>query len=258
LFAGGRDADSRDAAARGGLSAYSRIALVATAVLILAGAAGLLLVEPPPGGPGVSLGRHPIGGDAGSGRVSDWQNMTQRERAPKALFESISARTAGFSAVDTVEFSDSGKLWLCGLMLAGGGHGATAGGMGVVTLAVLLCAAWRCVRSRRDDGDAGAPACDANNLAAGELLGRAVAIAVFYVALVGVVTLLVSMAMRPGYSFINLMFEACSACSNSGLSAGMTSGLTEPAKFALIGGMFVGRVGAVSILLRGSDRRSTR
>jgi trk system potassium uptake protein TrkH len=55
--------------------------------------------------------------------------------------------------------------------------------------------------------------------------------------------------MRLPGQFIDLFFEACSACGTVGLSAGITSTLTEAGKYVIIAGMFVGRLGPLTLLL---------
>jgi trk system potassium uptake protein TrkH len=82
-----------------------------------------------------------------------------------------------------------------------------------------------------------------------EVIRRAVTVAVLYLALVGVITLLLCIGMRTGYAFIDLFFEACSACGTVGLSTGVTGGLNIFGKMVVVAGMFVGRVGPLTLLL---------
>ena len=62
------------------------------------------------------------------------------------------------------------------------------------------------------------------------------------------VTLLLCASMRDE-KFINLLFEASSACGTVGLSTGITSRLELFGKFVIIGGMFIGRIGPLTLLL---------
>lgn len=221
------------------LSLHSRIALLTSALLIVLGAAGLLMVEPPPGGSTQVIGRNVIGQATG---LNDWQAMGWAERIPAALFQSVSARTAGFNTIDLAQLSDAGKLWMCLLMTIGGSPSSTAGGMKTVTFALLLMTTWSQLRRRPDvEGF--------HRSLTTEMVFKGFTLAVLYLGLLTVVTLALTVAMRPGFRFIDLLFEACSACGTVGLSTGITTSLNVPGKYILIAGMFIGRVGPLTLLL---------
>ena len=228
------------------LCLHSRVVLWATVWLILIGALGLLLVEPGPRAESDS--RHQIGKDAS--RRADWLDPNNTSRTPLALFQSISARSAGFNTVDLNELSDAGRLWLCGLMLVGGSPAGTAGGMKTVTLVLLLASAWGLLRRRREMEVLQRRLC-------ARLLRKAAAVAVLYLSLVGAMTLALCVLMRDLH-LMDLLFEACSACGSAGLSTGITPALSDPAKYAVIGGMFVGRLMVLAVLLAlaGKARRA--
>ena len=234
--------DRMPATPRPALSLHSRIVLLTTVILIVAGAGVLLLLEPASeGGRYGAIGRTPVYDDQTRGR-RDWPRMTFWQQVPHAVFQSITARTAGFNTIDVSELSDGGKAWLCGLMIVGGSPAGTAGGMKTVTLAILLIAVG-CVLRRRGELEVFRCSLPA------EVLARVVTVAVLYLAWVGLITLLLCAAMRTGYSFIDLFLEACSACGNVGLSAGVTDSLNLFGKGIVIAGMFVGRIGPLALLL---------
>jgi trk system potassium uptake protein TrkH len=229
-----------------GLSLHSKVALLATVVLIVAGAEGLLLVEPPTGGQRDRIGRTPIYGP-GEKSVGDWQDMDADGRAREAVFQSISARTGGLSTFDLKELSNAGKLWLCGLMVVGAGPAGAGGGMRTVTVALLLAATVAALRRRRS--------AEAFRRAAGEeVMNRFLAAAVLYASLIGATTLLLAIAMRPGFELVDLLFEACSACGNVGLSTGVTHSLNLFGQGVVVAAMFLGRVGLLSLLAAASGR----
>ncbi|HUT56519.1 MAG TPA: potassium transporter TrkG [Phycisphaerae bacterium] len=237
-----RDWLSQEAPSRARLSLHSRIVLCATAVLIVGGAAGLLLVEPSPGAPAPSFSRHPVGADTGSGRAPDWSEMSLPRRARAAVFQSVTARTAGFNTVDMAELSDAGKLWMCMLMTIGGSPGGTAGGMRTVTVVLLMLIVWSVVRGRRN------VEVFRRSLSA-DILRRVVTAAALYLSLLTAVVLLLSVAMRPGFAFVDLLFESCSAVGTVGLSTGVTGSLNNFGKYVIIGGMFCGRLGMMTVML---------
>ena len=209
------------------LALHSKLVLTTSAVLIVLGAGVMYLVEPSP---------------RTDGTGGDWTGMARPARVREAIFHSISARTAGFNTIDMAELTSAGKLWLCGLMVVGGSPASTAGGMKTATLALLIAATWSVLR-RRNELEI------FNRSVASELLRRAVTLAVLYMVLLGTVTLLLCVAMRRPTQFIDLLFESCSACGTVGLSTGITRELTWFGKFVIIGGMFAGRLGPLTLLL---------
>ena len=54
--------------------------------------------------------------------------------------------------------------------------------------------------------------------------------------------------LEPQHSFVQLLFEQISAYSTAGLSMGITSSLHAASKAVLIATMFIGRVGAFTLL----------
>jgi trk system potassium uptake protein TrkH len=224
------------------LSLHSKIVLTVTVLLIFGGAGGLLLLEPPSDAARYgAIGRTPVYSDDTRHR-RDWPRQTSQQHVRHAIFQSVSARTAGFSTADSAELSDAGKAWMCGLMLVGGSPAGTAGGMKTVTLVLLLITAY-CVLRRRKEVEV------FHRSLAAELIGKAVTLAVLYLALVSVITLLLCVAMRTGFGFLDLFFEACSACGTVGLSTGVTANLNLFGKIVIIAGMFLGRLGLLAMLL---------
>jgi trk system potassium uptake protein TrkH len=220
------------------LTLHSKIVLTTSAVLILTGAGILLLIEPSPNSQ-ERIGRHRLKAPDPSG--GDWTEMPFSQRAREAVFQSITARTAGFNTIDIAELSQGGKLWMCILMTIGGSPASTAGGMKTVTFALLILAAVTQLRRRRE--------VEAFKRSIPlMILGRAFAIAVLYLSLVVTITILLCIAQGPGYRFIDLLLEACSACGTVGLSTGVTRSLSLSGKIVIICGMFIGRLGPLTLL----------
>jgi len=217
------------AARRPKLSLHSKIVLTTTVVLIAAGAGGLMLfghVRPHQG----------VGGE---------QDPLRKLTFGEAVFQSITARTAGFNTVDMqADLSNAGRLWLCGLMIVGGSPASTAGGMKTATLAVLALTAWSMVR-RRNEVEAFRRSIGA------ELLRKTVTLAGLYVALVVLVTLLLLCVNLSSDDFLRVFFESCSACGTVGLSTGVTPTGNDmlAAKLILTGAMFAGRLGPLTLLV---------
>ncbi len=224
------------------LSLHSKLVLWTSGVLIVAGAVLLLAVEPQ--GPAPSPERMALTGPGSDvrGDPTRWRNMPPWPRLREALFTSVTARTAGFNTIDMGEdLSDAGRLVVCLLMVIGGSPASTAGGMKTVTFAVLLIAAWSMVR-QRDEAEAFRRSLPVLTIR------RALTLGVLYLGMVGAVTLLLCVAM-PGWDFLKLLFESCSACGTVGLSANVTPKLTLPGKLDIIAAMFLGRIGPLTLLL---------
>jgi trk system potassium uptake protein TrkH len=217
------------------LKLHTRIVLTASIVLILLGAALLLALESPRNdAPRIGAHRESIAS-------GDWTTMSTVKRVRGAVFQSITARTAGFNTIDMSELSNAGKLWMCLLMTIGGSPASTAGGMKTVIVGVLLIVAWcQLVPHRNVEAF--------KRTIPRMIIDRAVTIAGLYLGLLLSVTLLLCVAQGPGFAFVDLLFEACSACGTVGLSTGVTGELSLMGKLVIIGGMFAGRLGPLTLL----------
>jgi len=109
---------STEVPARKRMQLQTKIVLTVSAALIILGMLAILFFE-----------RHTA--QAGSGRY-------QPPGVLGALFQSITARTAGFNTVNIADLSASSKFVLILLMFIGGSPGSTAGGIKTVTLAVVI------------------------------------------------------------------------------------------------------------------------
>ncbi len=224
---------------RARLTLHSKIVLMTTATLLVLGTAGAWFFESSSADEQV-VGKHEIRSD--NVRIStDLQSMSGTTKLREAFFLSITSRTAGFNTININELSNANKLMLCGLMSVGGSPAGTAGGMKTTTLAILFLAAY-CMIRRRGELEV------FKRSMAGVVLQRAAAIAILYGMLLMAVTLLLCHMMQ-GYAFIDLLFEASSACGTVGLSTGITRQLTMMAKIVVIGAMLAGRLGPLTIVL---------
>ncbi len=213
------------------LSLHTKLVLAVTGILLVVGPVGLLLADMtiPPG----SLAEH---------ATMSWPGRTQA-----AIFQSISARTAGFNTVDVGQLSPVGKIWMCVLMFIGGSPASTAGGLKTVTMALVIMGTVATIRQRDQVTIFG------RSIPEG-ILRRASAMAALYLCLViGVATVLVA---QLGYRFsgIDLFFEATSACGTVGLSTDVTPHLPLASKLVVTAGMFAGRVGPLTLLVALSGR----
>lgn len=156
-----------------------------------------------------------------------------------AFFQSVSARTAGFSTYPIGEFTNAGLFVLCILMFIGASPGSTGGGIKTSTFFILLQA----VRSAFSKRHIGA----FQRSIPRESVEKAYMITTLSFAVVCIATFLMCV-LEPKYSFIRLLFEVVSAFGTVGLSTGITPYLGTAGKLVMILIMFIGRLGAFTLL----------
>jgi len=159
-----------------------------------------------------------------------------------ALFQSITARTAGFNTVDIEAMSASSKFILIVLMFIGGSPGSTAGGIKTVTLAVIIMTTIAALRKR--------PEVEMFNRSVRiVVVGRAITVTVLFIVVLFTATLALSVTEGSnGFSMMNILFEAGSALGTVGLTTGITGSLTTAGKLIIITTMLIGRLGPLTLL----------
>jgi trk system potassium uptake protein TrkH len=210
---------------RGRLSVHSRICVIAAAILVAGGALFVGLVE---------------------WRGAAFPASGSVDKVVAALFQSVTARTAGFNTVEVGALRTSTLLILCLWMVVGGSPGSTAGGLKTVTLTVVLRSVWAQIRGIPEVVIAG-------RAIAADQMRRALTVATVYLLTLALVVLGLTLVMVPpplfDRPFLALLFEACSALGTVGLSMGVTPLLPAAGKILLILAMLVGRVGPLTLVL---------
>ncbi len=159
-----------------------------------------------------------------------------------ALFQSITARTAGFNTVDISAITPSSKFILILLMFIGGSPGSTAGGIKTVTFAVVIMTAIAALRKR---GEVEMFKRSVRIV----VVGRAITVTLFFVLVLFVTALTLSITeSSSGFSMSDIIFEPGSALGTVGLTAGLTPVLTTAGKFIIIAVMLLGRLGPLTLL----------
>ncbi len=174
-------------------------------------------------------------------------NMSPHVHVLNGLFQSVTARTAGFNAIDIGAMNDQSLMLTSILMFIGGGSAGTAGGVKVGTVAVILLIVWSEIR--------GKPDVEAFGRRIGEHNQRR---AISVVALAAILVMVLGyalVALSPHIPPRDAMFEAVSAFATVGLSTGVTAKFTDSGKYLLIFLMFVGRVGPITLFAALASRR---
>lgn len=155
-----------------------------------------------------------------------------------AFFNSVSARTAGFSTYPLGKFSNAGLLVLTVLMFIGASPGSTGGGIKTSTFFVLLQGIKSAATNKAEKGFKYAVPTDA--------FRKAAVITLIALGLVVTGTYLVVM-MEPGVTLMDALFEITSAFGTVGLSTGITTKLCDGSKLISIMTMYIGRLGPLTI-----------
>ena len=150
----------------------------------------------------------------------------------------VQPRTAGFNSLDYAQVHETSLLVTDGLMFIGGGSAGTAGGIKVTTFMLLLFAIIAEVR--------GDPTVDAfGRQVPAAVLRQALSVALLGVALVAAGTL--ALLAVSGVDLDRVLFEVVSAFATVGLSTGITATLPPAGQYILIGLMFLGRIGPITM-----------
>lgn len=171
------------------------------------------------------------------------EEVTFHERIVHALFQSVSARTAGFNTVEMGNLPSASLLTIIVLMFIGGSPGSCAGGVKTTSMAIW----WASMRAGLR-GEKEAHLLDRR--LPHELVGRThllLGLAVLW-NIIGALVLLATQA-HTGARAIDLLFEQISAFGTVGLSTGVTPKLSDAGKLWLIATMFIGRLGPLTIVV---------
>ncbi len=197
------------------LTLHSRMALLVTGIVVLAGAVIIFISEKWSGG------------------------MSFSEKILTSFFQSISASTTdGFNSVDIGAMSGASLTVLMFLMFVGASPGSTGGGMKTTTLGTIFLSIKSFLRGN-----------ERVNVFQKEIpqktTTRAFALFSLFVLITLVDVLILSNSEKTSY--VQVMFEIISALGNTGLSMGITANLTLIGKLILTITMFIGRVGPLTI-----------
>lgn len=155
-----------------------------------------------------------------------------------AFFQSVSARTAGFSTYPIGSFTNAGLFVLTILMFIGASPGSTGGGIKTSTFFALMQATKSSATNQHSSAF--------HRKIPTEVITKAFIIT--FLALLVVCTGTFALCiLEPDCSFIQLFFEVTSAFGTVGLSTGITPDLCVASKVVLIITMFIGRLGPLTI-----------
>jgi trk/ktr system potassium uptake protein len=218
------------------LSLHSKLVLSTTGVLVLGGFALILMME--------------------------WHNsMTPlgfRGRILSAVFQSVTARTAGFNTLDIGSMANETLFVLILLMFVGASPGSCGGGIKTTTMATIVLQGVNRLRGRQR--------IQAFQRTIPEIsIAKAVSVVLISITVVVIGGLLLLMSELGEIShegsrgrFLELLFEVVSAFGTVGLSMGVTATLSAVGKLIITAVMFIGRLGPLVIAIAVSTPAQSR
>lgn len=174
-------------------------------------------------------------------------DLSLPEKILSSLFQSVTARTAGFNTSDLAAMTEPGLLLMTCLMFIGGSTGSTAGGIKTTTFWVLCISIFATFGRKK------------NVEAFGRRMEEGItrtASCVFMTYLLLIMGATLAISAIEGLPVLAVLFEATSAMATVGLTVGLTPGLGMASKMILAFLMLCGRVGSITMLLAfSSDKR---
>jgi trk system potassium uptake protein TrkH len=202
---------------------HTKLVLYTTVVLIVGGALLVFFVE----------------------RGFEWETMTMKSRVLASLFQSVTARTAGFNTVDIARLEPAVLFVLIMLMFVGASPGSTGGGIKTTTLAVFAAIMKSRIAGRESVGAFSFSISD--NKITRALSVLAMAIITISGGLILLLMFHMDLAHESADYFLSALFETVSAFATVGLSMGATATLSSAGKIIVIVLMFLGRVGLLTM-----------
>lgn len=207
----------------GKLSLHAKLVLVTTGVLLLTGALLTMLLE----------WNNPD--TLGGGNLNGFQ------KSYNALFQSVTLRTAGFVSIDQAKLCDTSKLLGLVWMFIGASPASTGGGVKTTTVCLLIIMLVSVIRGQEHI-----------NVFKREIsfltVRRAVSIILIGFSVIMACAGVISFIEPAGkFSLIDLLYEATSALSTTGLSAAGTGALSKASQWLLMPLMYFGRVGPLTL-----------
>lgn len=199
-------------------SLHSKLTLITTAILFVAGAVVFLILE--------------------FDNPKTFGSMDAGDTTFQSFFLSAMTRSGGFSVIDIDELNGSSKLAISMLMFVGGGSASTAGGIKVTTLAVLAIAVWSEARGRQSVEAFG-------RRIPSDVQRVALSVVAWGATIVALSTIIITQITKA--STEDVLFDVISAFGTVGLSTGLTESLPDSAKYVMAATIFMGRIGTVTL-----------
>ncbi len=206
------------------LSLQTKIVISVSLILIVAGAAGIYFLE----------------------KDNTLRILDTNAKVLGPLFQSITARTAGFNTLPIRRFAPATLVLLVFLMFIGASPGSTGGGIKTCTFGVLIATAISMIKNRER-------VWLFKRTIPKTVIRKALVIFILAFTWIFAGAFILAITERGNIYganyYLRLMFETVSAFGTVGLSTGITHMLTDAGKLFIIITMFVGRLGPLTMAL---------
>jgi trk system potassium uptake protein TrkH len=207
-------------------SLHSKLVLITSALLILAGFIVIFLEE----------------------LLNKSNTLPLGTKILSSLFQSVTARTAGFNTINLNYFSFASIFIILLLMFVGASPGSTGGGIKTSSTGVVIAYLRSRLRGRQNVD------LFYRNIPT-HMIEKAFIVIIISFLLISVSAILL-LTFEPGLKMPELVFETVSAFGTVGLSMGITAQLSLPSKLIIMVTMFIGRIGPLTLLIALSKRES--
>ncbi|MBQ7884095.1 MAG: Trk family potassium uptake protein [Phascolarctobacterium sp.] len=213
------------------LTLHTKIVLTVNTVLLFGGAVLFWLLE---ADNPATLGRLPVG--------QQWL---------ASLFQSVSARTAGFNTVDISLLGGAALTLIMTLMFIGASSTSTGGGIKTTTFAVLLMSTLALLRGKKD-------VVIFNRRIDSSTISKSNSIFVLAQLWIVFAFFLLLAFDTNEHSYELILFELFSAFSTTGLGVGITVEWNTWCKLILIATMYIGRIGILTFSMSFFNKKVDR
>ena len=204
----------------GTLSLHTKLALKISLILILSGFIIIFLVE--------------------SNNPSTLGKLNFPEKIYGSIFQSVTARTAGFNTIHIGSMQNATLFLIIILMFIGASPSSTGGGVKTTTFGLFILYTWSSLTGKEGIHLF-------KRRVSPDIIPKALTVITLSLGLVITMTILLSYV--EGEDFIKVLFEVVSAFGTVGLSTGITSSLSIAGKIIIIITMFTGRIGPLGLAL---------
>jgi trk system potassium uptake protein TrkH len=171
--------------------------------------------------------------------------LSEPDRWFHAVFQSVSARTAGFNTIDLTSATQAGMVSIIALMFVGGSPGSTSGGVKTTTFGIVMAALWSHLCGREDVEVFRRRIPRPQTQRAFLIVAMSVAIMI-----VGLILMTLAGGYHPPSGrdpLMPLAFEVVSGFCTVGYSSGASSELNSLSKVVMCALMFAGRLGPLTL-----------
>jgi trk system potassium uptake protein len=182
------------------------------------------------------------------GNTKTLQPLSPSGKVLGALFQSVTARTAGANTLNIPDLAQPTLFLMIVLMFIGASPGSTGGGIKTTTVATLLGTVWSQIKGKDE-------VVFYRRSISNETIFKALTVIVSALFLVMAITILLTIT-ETGKDFLMLLFEATSAFATVGLSMGLTPELSPIGRVLIILTMFAGRLGPLTVAFAVATKRN--